>query len=73
MADVLFIAYITQICITLIGMLGISLWIVDAPDQERRGPEWSKRRRFLNCFGLTMLVLMLITLVLTIIFKIYSI
>lgn len=73
MADALFIAYITQICITLAGMLGISLWIVDAPDQERQGPEWSKRRRFLNCFGLTMLVLMLITLVLAIIFKIYSI
>lgn len=73
MAQVLFIAYITQICITLIGMLGISLWIVDAPDQERHGPEWAKRRKFLNVFGTTMLVLMLFTLALAIISQIRSI
>ena len=72
MAQALFIAYITQICITLIGMLGISLWVVDAPDQERKGPEWSKRRRFLEAFGITMLVLMLFTLAFAIILKIHS-
>ena len=73
MAQALFIAYITQICITLAGMLGISLWVVDAPDQERHGPEWSKRRRFLLNFGFSMLYLMLFTLSLAIILKIRSI
>lgn len=73
MAQALFIAYITQICITLAGMLGISLWVVDAPDQERHGPEWSKRIRFLHTFAASMLVLMLFTLSFAIILKIRSI
>lgn len=73
MAQVLFIAYITQICITLSGMLGLSLWIVDAEDIERHGPEWQRRRRFFNKFGFTMLYLMLFTLALAIIFKIKSV
>lgn len=73
MAQVLFIAYITQICITLSGMLGLSLWIVDAEDIERHGPEWQRRRRFLNKFGFAMLCLMLFTLALAIIFKIKSV
>ena len=70
MAQALFIAFITQICITLCGTLGISLWIVDAPDIERHGPEWQKRRRFFLNFGFSMLYLMLFTLALAIILHI---
>ena len=73
MAQVLFIAFITQICITLSGLLGLSLWVVDAPDVERKGPEWSKRLRFFNCFGFAMAFLMLITVIVAITLKVYSI
>lgn len=73
MANVFFIAYITQICITLCGMLGLSLWIVDAEDIERHGPEWQRRRRFFNKFGFAMLYLMMFTLALAILSKIHNI
>ena len=73
MAQALFIAFITQICITLSGMLGLSLWVVNASDVDRRGPEWSKRLRFFNCFGFAMAFLMLMTVIIAITLKVNSI
>ena len=72
MAQTLFIAYITQLCITLCAMLGLSLWVVDAEDFERHGPEWSRRYRFLVRFGGVMASLMVATLIFAVITKICS-
>lgn len=72
MAQILFIAYITQLCVTLCAMLGLSLWVVDADDSERHGPEWSRRYRFLVIFGGAMASLMVATLILAAITKICS-
>lgn len=73
MVSAFFIAFCTQIVITLSGLLGISLWVVDAPDRERWGPEFQKRHRFFNYFGFSMAVLMLFTLAFAILSKIHNI
>lgn len=70
MADILFIAFVTQCIITMSSLLGYSLWIVDAPDIERRGPTWKHRYKQMTIFGGVMAVLMLATLIFAIIFKV---
>ena len=72
-SEILFVAYIAQMCCTLIGLLCMSLRITEAQDIERRGPEWSRRIRFMNTFAGTMAILMAVTLVGAIITNIYNI
>lgn len=73
MADILFIAFLTQCIITMGVLLGYSLWIVDSPDIERRGPIWQSRYKQMTTIGGVMAVLMLFTLAFAILSKIHSI